>query len=92
MELLSILGIVISGVSAIAVGAFAFLSKIKRANFCCCKSECQKTEQEIEAERQIEIIQSIENEHIKNVQSLVDIIKDSPQLHRKEEKIKESSL
>jgi hypothetical protein len=56
------------------------------------KSECQKTEQEIEAERQIEIIQSIENEHIKNVQSLVDIIKDSPQLHRKEEKIKESSL
>ena len=87
MELLSIIGIVVSGISAIGVATFAFLSKIKKANFCCCKSECQKSEQEIEANRQIEIIQSIENEHIKNVQTLVDMIKDSPKLKRRDVKV-----
>ena len=83
---LSIIGIIISGIATGAVGLFAFLSRIKKANFCCCKSECQRTAEEIEADRQIEIIHTIENEHIKNVQSLVDIIKysDSPQLQRRE--------
>ena len=89
---LPIIGIIISGATTIIVGVITLFRSIKKMKLCCCKSECQKTEQEIEAERQIEIIQSIENEHIKNVQSLVDIIKDSPQLHRREEKIKESSL
>jgi hypothetical protein len=83
---LSIIGIIISGIATGAVGLFAFLSRIKKANFCCCKSECQRTTEEIEADRQVEIIQSIENEHIKNVQSLFNIIKstESPQLKRKD--------
>ena len=91
---LPIIGIIISGATTIIVGVITLFRSIKKMKLCCCKSECQKTDQELENERQIEIIQKIEDGNIKNLQSIVEIIKlsESPQIQRRKIHTRETSL
>ncbi len=91
---LPIIGIIISGATTIIVGIITLFRNIKKIKLCCCRSECQKSEQELDNERQIEIIQKIEEGNIKNIQSIVEIIKstDSPQIIRREAHTRETSV
>jgi hypothetical protein len=91
---LPIIGIIISGATTIIVGVITLFRSIKKMKLCCCKSECQKTDQELENERQIEIIQKIEDGNIKNLQSIVEIIKlsESPQIQRRKIHTRETSV
>ena len=73
----SIIRIVLSRVTAIVVEIVALLRNLKIAKFCCCKSECQRSEEEIEAQERVDVIRCIEEEHLKTVQSLYDIIQNS---------------
>jgi hypothetical protein len=91
---LPIIGIIISGATTIIVGVITLFRSIKKMKLCCCKSECQKTDQELENERQIEIIQKIEDSNIKNLQSIVEIMKlsESPQIQRRKIHTRETVL
>jgi hypothetical protein len=91
---LPIIGIIISGATTIIVGVITLFRSIKKMKLCCCKSECQKTDTELENERQVEIVQKIEEGNIKNIQSIVEIIRliDSPQAIRRNLHTKETSL
>ena len=91
---LPIIGIIISGATTIIVGVITLFRSIKKMKLCCCKSECQKTDQELENERQIEIIRKIEDGNIKNLQSIVEIIKlsESPQMQRRKKHTRETVL
>ena len=69
---MSIIAIIVSGATAIVASVIALLRNIKFAKFCCCTSECQKSENELQHEEIKEILKVIENHDIRNSQTIND--------------------
>jgi hypothetical protein len=72
---MSIIAIIVSGATAIVASIIALFRNIKFAKFCCCTSECQKSEQELQHEEIKEMIKVIENHDIRNSQTINDFKK-----------------